>query len=156
MVHIVPFRAGHAEPFYRMNKAWISENFVMEPLDEQVLGDPQTHIVDTGGEIWMAEHEGRPVGCYALLHHEDGRVEFTKYAVDAAARGRGLGSALLKHAIARARHTGAPHLMLFTNTRQERACEMYARYGFVKAEMDEADKARYARANLFMRLPLAE
>lgn len=155
MLDIVPFQPAFAEAFTRFNKEWITENFVLEPLDEKVLGDPQTYIIDGGGEIWFALHEGAPVGCYALLHHEDGRIEFTKYAVDGTKRGLGTGSALLKHAIARAKETGKPELMLYTNTKQLRACEMYYRYGFIKREMTEADKARYARADLFMVLPLA-
>lgn len=154
MPEIVPFSPVFAPVFYRLNKEWITENFVLEPLDEKVLGDPHTYIITPGGEIWFALHEGKPVGCYALLHHEDGRVEFTKFAVDSACRGLGIGSALLKHAVARAREAGTPELILYTNTKQERACAMYERYGFVKRAMTDADKARYARADLFMALPL--
>lgn len=156
MLTIVPFDDAYAEAFYRMNKAWIEDNFVMEPIDEQVLRNPRTSIIDGGGEVWFALSDaGTPIGCYALLHHADGRVEFTKYAVDAAARGTGAGSALLKHAIARATESGAPELILYTNTKQARACEMYYRYGFIETAMGDADKTRYARANLFMRMPLA-
>lgn len=153
---IVPFDDAYADAFYAMNKAWIEENFVMEPLDEQVLSTPRASIINGGGEIWFALHEGTPIGCYALLHHADGRVEFTKFAVDETARGHGTGKALFEHAITRARHIGAPELILYTNTKQERACEMYYKRGFVKTQMSEADKTRYARANLFMVLPLKE
>ena len=152
---IVPFQDAYAYAFYRMNRDWITENFVMEPLDEKVLGSPREYIVDTGGEIWFAVHEGLPIGCYALLHHDDGRVEFTKYAVDVPARGLGAGKKLLDHAIARAKEIGAPELILYTNTAQARACEMYYKYGFVKTEMSAKDKTRYARANLFMVMPLS-
>ncbi len=155
MISIVPFDDAFSDAFYRMNKAWITENFVMEPIDEKVLATPRENIIDGGGEIWFALNvQGEPVGCYALLHHADGRVEFTKFAVDEKARGLGAGSQLFKHAIARAKESGKPELILYTNTKQERACEMYYRYGFEKREMNEIDKQRYARANLFMALPL--
>lgn len=154
MLTILPFDDAHADAFFRMNRDWITEHFTLEPLDEEVLSNPRDYIIGRGGEIWFAVKAGVPIGCYALLHHEDGRVEFTKFAVTREARGTGAGSALLKHAIARAKGTGKPELMLFTNTKQVRACEMYDRYGFVRTAMSEADKTRYARANLFMVLPL--
>lgn len=152
MLGIVPFTPVFAEAFSRFNREWITEHFVLEPLDEKVLGDPQAYILDTGGEIWFAVQDSTPIGCYALLHHGDGRVEFTKFAVDSARRGSGAGRALLEHAIGRAQASGKPELILYTNTKQATACAMYARYGFVAREMNDADKARYARANLFMAL----
>lgn len=154
MLTIIPFDDAYAGAFFRMNRDWITENFTLEPLDEAVLSNPRDHIIAQGGEIWFAMKDAMPIGCYALLHHADGRVEFTKFAVTQEARGMGAGSALLKHAIARARETGTRALMLFTNTTQIRACEMYDRYGFIVTEMSETDKTRYARANRFMVLPL--
>jgi N-acetylglutamate synthase-like GNAT family acetyltransferase len=156
MIDIVPFNDAYAEAFYRMNREWITENFVMEPLDEKVLSTPRASIIEGGGEIWFALHEGAPIGCYALLHHADGRVEFTKFAVDIPARGLGAGKLLFEHAIARATDIGAPDLILFTNTKQARACEMYYKRGFIKTQMSAAEKTRYARADLFMVLPLKE
>jgi ribosomal protein S18 acetylase RimI-like enzyme len=154
MLTIVPFTDVYAEPFYRFNRDWITEIFVMEPLDEEVLSRPRQNIIETGGEIWFALHDGQPIGCYALLHHAEGRVEFTKFAVDKSARGMGAGKALLHHAMARVRAMGAEAMILYTSTKQTRACEMYYKYGFIKTPMSESDKTRYARANLFMVLKL--
>jgi ribosomal protein S18 acetylase RimI-like enzyme len=155
MLTIVPFTDSYAEPFYRFNRDWITENFVMEPLDEEVLSRPRRNIIETGGEIWFALDDGQPIGCYALLHHQDGRVEFTKFAVDKSARGRGAGKALLRHAEARAKASGAAALILYTSTKQTRACQMYYKYGFIETPMSESDKTRYARSDLFMVLKLA-
>jgi N-acetylglutamate synthase-like GNAT family acetyltransferase len=156
MVTILPYHDAFAAEFYRLNREWITENFVLEPLDEQVLSNPRQSILDTGGEIWCAcNADGVMIGCYALLPLADGRLEFTKFAVDTQLRGQGAGSKLLTHAIARAREKNVPELILYTNTLQQRACEMYVRYGFIATPMSEDDKTRYARANLFMVLSLA-
>jgi len=136
MSAIVPYRDAFASEFYRLNRERICENFVLEPLDEHVLSNPRQSILDTGGEIWCAcDALGAMIGCYALLPLTDGRLEFTKFAVDTQTRGQGTGSKLLNHAIARAREKQVPELILYTNTLQKRACEMYVRYGFVDTKM---------------------
>lgn len=155
MLSIVPFDDAHAPAFFAMNKAWIEENFTLEPLDIAVLSEPRKYIIDAGGEIWCAVKDGKAIGCYALLHIHNALgeqlLEFTKFAVDAQYRGEGAGKALFAHALARARTIGVPELILYTSTHQARAVQMYYAAGFVSVPMDENNKARYARANLFMR-----
>lgn len=157
MVAIVPFDKSHGAQFFAMNKAWIEENFTLEPLDIAVLSDPKTHILEAAGEIWCAVKEGQAIGCYALLQCADAsgkQLEFTKFAVDAAHRGYGVGRALFTHAMTRARQLGVLELILYTNTYQTRAVAMYDAAGFVRMPMDDKRKARYARANLYMVKPL--
>lgn len=41
-VEIIPFHAGHAAAWERLNLAWLEEGgFVVEAKDRQVLADPQ-------------------------------------------------------------------------------------------------------------------
>lgn len=158
MLSIVPFDDAHVPAFFDMNKAWIEENFTLEPLDIAVLSEPRKYILDAGGEIWCAVKDGKAIGCYALLHIQNALgerlLEFTKFAVDAQYRGEGAGTALFAHAQARAKTLGAAELILYTSTHQARAVEMYYKAGFVSVPMDEVNKARYARANLFMKKAL--
>lgn len=47
------------QAFYDLNAEWVKEFFKMEPIDEQVLSDPKTHIIDKGGEIFYAVENGK-------------------------------------------------------------------------------------------------
>jgi ribosomal protein S18 acetylase RimI-like enzyme len=55
-------------------------------------------------------------------------------AVAPAARGRGVGAALVRECIARAREDGAPVLGLYTTDLMGAAVALYERLGFVRAE----------------------
>ena len=79
------------------------------------LGYTQTHFTPS---IWS------PAGTEA--HLED-------LFVVSAARGTGLGLALLEHAVARAVERGAGAIRLATNERNEAALRLYTRAGFVAA-----------------------
>jgi GNAT superfamily N-acetyltransferase len=55
--------------------------------------------------------------------------------VASAMRGKGVGSALLEHAVAWARREGLTRLTLLTDRRNEQAQRLYARNGFVLSQM---------------------
>jgi GNAT superfamily N-acetyltransferase len=92
-----------------------------------------------------------PVGACALIRGDDGSVELAKMAVDAAARGRGIGRALGEAAIARARALGATRVELLSNTVLAPAIALYRALGFVEAPMHDTE---YERANIRMVLDL--
>lgn len=56
--------------------------------------------------VWVLEREGEPGGYYELRRHADGAVEIVYFGLVAALHGRGLGRALLEHAVAEARRMG--------------------------------------------------
>lgn len=154
MIEILPLTPDLSPHFLRLNQHWIERYFVMEPLDEMLLRDPETHIVRGGGEVWFALHEGEVVGCYALMRATPDRFEFTKFAVDDKAQGLGVGKALLAHAIERAGALGARDIIIYSNTVLERACAMYRKAGWVEQPLTEEDQARYARVNIKLLRPL--
>lgn len=54
---IVPYAPQYKEDFVEMNRAWISELFVLEPEDKRELGNIEPYIAK-GGQIfspWMME-----------------------------------------------------------------------------------------------------
>ncbi len=150
---ILPYEPRHAEAWRSLNEAWISTLFVLEPKDREVLNDPQGKVIDRGGEIFIAELDGEPVGCAALLPLEDGGYELAKMTVSEAARGTGLGRKLMDTCIARARALQAPRLYLETNSGLAPALGLYRAVGFV--DLPARDTA-YARADVFMELALSE
>lgn len=151
-VRIVPYRAEHQAIVRDLNLAWLRRHFAVEPRDERELGDPDAYILAKGGEIFMAELDGRAVGTCALLREDDGTYELAKMAVDESARGRGIGRALADAAIARARALGVEHLTLYTNSALAPAVALYRSLGFVDAPVEHSG---YHRANMRMVLSLA-
>jgi ribosomal protein S18 acetylase RimI-like enzyme len=63
---------------------------------------------------------------------DEGEAEFRMLVVDPAARGRGLGEALVRACIERARALGSPRLRLSTLPLMTAAHRLYERLGFVR------------------------
>jgi ribosomal protein S18 acetylase RimI-like enzyme len=146
-MQIVEFEPRHAEAFRTLNEAWISKYFALEAKDREVLGDPIGKIIAKGGRIFMAEHDGRAVGCVALLKMADGGYEVAKMTVDETLRGTGLGRKLMDRCIEAGIADGAPRLYLETNSSLAPALALYRATGFKDLAPAETE---YARADVFM------
>ena len=151
-VVIVPFAPRHTAAWTALNEAWIARLFVIEPKDRLVLDDPVGQILDPGGHILMAEIDGRPVGCCALIAMADGGYELAKMAVDETVRGRGIGKRLMTAAVALARDLNAPRLYIETNSSLKNAIGLYEAHGFRHMA---AQPTAYARCDVWMELKLA-
>lgn len=151
---VVAYEPRHAEAWRSLNEAWLTELFAIEPKDRKVLDDPEGQILARGGRIFIAELDGRAVGCCALIAMADRGVELAKMAADRNVRGRGVGKALLDRALAEARAAGAPRVFLESNARCEAAVALYEAAGFRHLEPHERPATEYARADVFMELRL--
>ncbi|MEQ7873366.1 GNAT family N-acetyltransferase [Sphingomonas sp. ASV193] len=141
-----------APHFDRINRRWIEEMHVIEPVDEDQLGQPRATIVEPGGEIFFAiDDKLGPVGTCGLLRIGPGDYELIKMGVDPVAQGLGVGETLLKAGIEAAKALGATRLFLLTSTKSAAAIRLYERNGFVH---DEALKdelgGEYSRCNVAM------
>lgn len=144
---IVDCRPDHAAAWAQLNAAWLAEGgFEIEPKDLMALDDPQGAFLDKDGRIFIAEQDGRAVGCCAILPMEDG-VEVCKMTVTPAARGQGLARRLLEACEATARRMGVGRLYLETNSGLTAAVSLYERFGFAHLP---ARPTPYARADVFM------
>jgi GNAT superfamily N-acetyltransferase len=157
-IRVVPYMPGepsHGNAFRALNLAWIEEHFAVEDRDRRELDDPESHILATGGHIFVAEAEGPEgitvLGVCALIPEHDGVYELVKMAVAREARGRGVGRALGEAVIAKARSLGAPRIELLSNTVLTPAIGLYRALGFVEVPLPATD---YARANIKMVLTL--
>ena len=150
-VVVRPFRSEDQPVFARLNLDWIEEHFVVEPSDRAQLGDPQTHIIDPGGAVLMAEVGGEAVGTVGLVAR-DGHdaVELVKMAVREDCQGQSVGSALMEAAIAAAREMGARQIWLETNTVLDQAVRLYKKFGFRVLAEDECVQTPYERCNCQM------
>ena len=52
-VEIIAYQPEFAIDFYSLNVAWLEKYFYVEPYDEKVLSNPQKHIIETGGYIFL-------------------------------------------------------------------------------------------------------
>jgi ribosomal protein S18 acetylase RimI-like enzyme len=92
-------------------------------------------------ELWVAvDDEGRVLACVTFSSpgspyreiSRPGEGEFRMLAVDPAARGRGIGEALVRWCIGRSRELGDTRMVLCTQKENSTAHRLYARLGFVR------------------------
>jgi ribosomal-protein-alanine N-acetyltransferase len=106
-------------------------------------------------EFWVAEVDGTPMG-FVLVHVPVEETEILEIAVDERVRRRGVGRALMLHAMQRARARGGTALLLEVRVSNEPARRLYESLGFVANGI----RPRYYRDNhedaLLMRLDLSD
>jgi len=147
---IFEYNSVHQPWFEKFNRDWIEKYFWMEPIDFEVLRNPEEHIMKKGGTILMASIENEIAGTVALKFVMPGVYEFTKMAVDEKFRGRKIGKALAEAAIGKARELGAEKIILYSNTILGPAIELYRKLGFKEIPVD----GPYKRSNIKMELIL--
>ena len=149
-MRIVPFEPRHADAWRKLNEAWISRYFAIEPKDRLVLDDPAGEVLAKGGRILMAEQGGETVGCVALIAMADGGLEVAKMTVAEAARGTGLGRLLMQACIDAANAAGARRLYLETKSSLGPALGLYRAMGFVDLAPEMRPSSGYARVDVWM------
>lgn len=110
-------------------------------------------FTEAGGALWAAERDGRIIGMVgARPLREDAAWEICRMYVANAARGSGLAQTLLDTAEAHARGAGAERMVLWTDTRFNRAHGFYEKRGYVRQGsiriLDDVSKSlefRYAK-----------
>lgn len=91
---------------------------------------PSTQLLRMAGiiaELWVAVEHERPIGCYGIF----GRSQLTisTVAVRPECRGRGVGRALMEHALERARRLGRREVLLEVLADNEAAVHLYRSLG---------------------------
>lgn len=149
-VRIVDYHPRWREDFAHLNIEWLERWFVVEAVDREVLGDPETHILADGGRVLFAvDADDRAVGTVALKHEGDGVYELTKMAVDPTARGLGLGRQLMEAALDAWRQAGGRELFLESSTKLGPALALYESVGF-RHRPAPRPGTHYARADVYM------
>lgn len=150
-LQIKTFRAADQPHFEALNRQWIEKYFEMEPLDYEILQHPDGHILQGGGNIFMAFWNGKPVGTVAMKVVSRKTFELTKMAVHEDFRGKKIGRALAESAIAWAKDSGAEKIVLYSNTMLDSAIALYRNLGFQEIPVD----GPYQRTNIKMELAIA-
>ncbi len=152
-VEIISYQPQYQSSFRDLNVEWLEKYFYVEPVDEEVLQNPQKHIIAPGGNIFFARSPEGILGTVALMKIEDDVFELTKMAVTAAAQGKRIGQQLMQHAIDFARKQGWRRLIIYTNSRLINAVHIYRKYGFVDIPIEP--DVHYERADIKMKLDLS-
>ena len=146
------FTAKDSEQFKALNIEWLKKYFEVEPIDERVLCNPRSEILDSGGFIFMAEIKDEVIGTFAFIKKRNQIYEFSKMAIDPKFRNKGYGNILMQFAISFAKKCHWNKIILYSNTILKNSIHLYFKYGFIEVPM-EADVI-YSRGNIKMELIL--
>lgn len=152
-IAIVEYQQHHQPFFEKFNRAWIEKYFVMEPIDEFVLTDPEEALLKPGGAILMATYNGEIAGTVALRKVDKGIYEFTKMAVDEQYRRKGIAEALSYASFEKARELGAEKVILYSNSQLTGAIKLYEKLGFKHLPVGNVE---YKRSDVKMEIIVSE
>lgn len=149
-IRIVDYAPRWRADFARLNLEWLERWFVVEPIDREVLSDPETHLLAGGGRILFAvDADEHALGTVALRHEGAGVYELTKMVVEPAARGLGIGRRLMEGALAAWRGMQGRELFLESSRKLAPALKLYESVGFVHRPAPRPG-THYARADVYM------
>lgn len=153
-LRIVDFDPRWRDDFARLNLEWLQRWFNVEPIDHQVLSNPETHILASGGRVLFAiltmeDGSERAVGTVALKHEGEGVYELTKMAVEPGHRGTGIGRRLLEGALDTYRAMGGRELFLESSSKLGPALALYESAGF-RHHPAPRPGSQYSRADVYM------
>ncbi|HEV8694307.1 MAG TPA: GNAT family N-acetyltransferase [Lysobacter sp.] len=154
ILRIIDFDPRWREDFARLNLEWLHRWFKVEPIDHEVLGDPEAHILSNGGRVLFAiltsdDGRERAVGTVALKHEGGGVYELTKMVVEPGHRGAGIGRRLMDGALDTFRALDGRELFLESSTKLGPALALYESVGFRHYPAPRPG-SHYSRADVYM------
>ncbi|MBK9479488.1 MAG: MarR family transcriptional regulator/GNAT family N-acetyltransferase [Bacteroidetes bacterium] len=147
-VKITPFQSKYRADFKQLNESWIQKFFTPEKSDNQILGNPEKYILESGGEVFFAVHQKKAIGTIGISNHGKGIFEVNKMAVAEEFQGLSIGAKLLTEAIAFAKKKRAKQVYLESNTKLRAAIHLYDKLGF--KEVKDFTSSTYKRTNIKM------
>ena len=106
-------------------------NTDFEALVSKIVADYATHNDPAREAAWIAEVDGKRVGCVFLVSgDEPGTAKLRILLVTPAARGHGIGTRLVEECLTFARDAGYRQVTLWTNDVLAAARKIYETFGF--------------------------
>ena len=114
---------------FREYQALLGVDLCFQGFETEVLNLPGDYA-PPGGRLLLAMHDGIPVGCAALRAANASRSEMKRLFVRPAARGLGVGRALVSQVLDEARAIGYSEIVLDTLPTMTEAQRLYDQFGF--------------------------
>jgi N-acetylglutamate synthase-like GNAT family acetyltransferase len=114
-----------------------AREYGFDPTFEAYVAGPLAEFVRSASareRLWIAERDGRIVGCVAIVAAAAQAAQLRWFLVDPGARGMGLGKRLLQEAVAFCRECGYASIILWTVSDLAAAAHLYRSAGFRKVE----------------------
>lgn len=151
---IAAYDPKYKEDFIAMNKAWISEMFVLEAEDVREFENIEPSLAK-GGQIFFALSDNSDViACCMIAPRSDGDWEIMKFAAKEGCKGCGAGSACLETCIDYARKLRLPKVIIISNRKCEAAVHLYFKHGFREIPVDK-ERFPFERVNIAFEKALA-
>ena len=150
-IEIINYSSKYNDSFYKLNKSWIEEFWMLEDSDLKDLLKPQESIIDLGGEIFFAVLNNIAIGTAAMIPFPSRKIELAKMTVQKEYRRKGLSKILLRRCIDYARDSKAKEIFLISNSKLLSARKLYDKFGFKEVDLDSS---KYKRGNYKMVLKL--
>tara|TARA_R110002073_G_scaffold128999_1_gene274964 strand:- start:14174 stop:14638 length:465 start_codon:yes stop_codon:yes gene_type:complete len=150
-ISIIGYNQKYAKDFRDLNIDWLKKFFYVEPYDKEVLGNPQTYILDKGGYIFFAKLENQIVGTVALINDEE-CYELSKMAVSPKYQGLKIGQQLMDYCIQFSKERKWKKIKLYSSTKLGPAINLYKKVGFKEVALEK--DVHYVRSDIKMILEL--
>ena len=151
-MEVIEYKKEYQPIFKDLNLEWLNKYFKVEPIDTQVLGDPENYIIKPGGFIYFVKYNGEIIATAAIRVSGEKELELTKMAVDPNFHRLGAGKFLCAKMIEKAKQTGCERLILYSNRRLNAAIHIYKKLGFIEIPLEEGI---YERADIKMEIVFA-
>jgi GNAT superfamily N-acetyltransferase len=130
-------RPGDLGAIVRLHGAVYAREHGFDPTFEAYVAAPLAECALRASpreRIWIAERGDTLVGCIAIVDAGPRTAQLRFFLVDPSARGSGLGTRLLREAIAFSRGLSCDTLILWTVSALAAAARLYVAAGFRKVE----------------------
>jgi ribosomal protein S18 acetylase RimI-like enzyme len=149
-VIVTDFLSQYSNKFYKLNKAWIEESWLLEDSDKKDLLNPDK-IVENGGQVFFALEDKIAIGTVAMIKSSNDRFELAKMTVQEDFRGKGIANILMDECLKFAKQNNAREIFLISNDSLIIARNLYDKYGFKEVVLDSQ---KYERGNVKMILQI--
>lgn len=123
-----------AKAIFREYEQWLGLSLCFQSFEEELASLPGFYA-PPDGRLYLARIDGETVGCMGLRKLSGGICEMKRLYLREAARGKGVGQALIEKVIADAREIGYAKMRLDTfPPKMGKAVSLYESHGFYEIE----------------------